>query len=147
MTKIKREYWLSEEGLLLIASWVRDGADDLEISKKLGISPATLLRWKKKYPEIFEALKKNQEIADIEVENALLKRCLGYSYQEKKLKITEKGKEETITTKEMPPDISAISVWLKNRRPGKWREKPCEDDREVFEKLDAIMEEIDDDTL
>lgn len=36
----------------------------------------TLYEWKKKYPTISNTLKKNKEIVDYEVENALLKSAL-----------------------------------------------------------------------
>ena len=77
MAKGKYEYWLSSEGLLKLESWARDGLIDEQIAENIGINPATLYDWKKKYPEISEALKKGKEVVDIEVENALLKRALG----------------------------------------------------------------------
>lgn len=48
----------------------------------MGISTSTLYGWKKKYSEFSEALKRGKEIIDREVENALLKRALGYEYEE-----------------------------------------------------------------
>ena len=40
--------------------------------------------WKTKYQDIQDTLKRGKEIVDIQVENALLKRALGYSYNEDK---------------------------------------------------------------
>lgn len=65
-------------------SWARDGLTDEQIAENAGINPATLYDWKKKYPEISETLKKGKEVVDIQVENALLKRALGYAYNEDK---------------------------------------------------------------
>lgn len=84
MAKGKYEYWLTPEGLLKLEAWARDGLTDEQIAGNAGINPATLYDWKKKYGEISEALKKGKEIVDIQVENALLKRALGYSYNEDK---------------------------------------------------------------
>lgn len=78
----KYEYWLTPEGLLLLEGWARDGMIDEQISERIGINPATLYDWKKKYPEISKALKKGKEVVDCQVENALLKRALGYTYDE-----------------------------------------------------------------
>ena len=75
------------------------------------------------YPEISEALKKGKEVVDIEVENALLKRALGYSYEEKKVEVSEEGTKVTKTIKEVVPDTTAQIFWLKNRRPEQWRDK------------------------
>ncbi|WAK79796.1 terminase small subunit [Flavonifractor phage Chenonceau] len=89
------------------------------------ISPSTLYEWKAKYPEISEALKKGKEIVDIQVENALLKRALGYEYMEERVEISEKdGRKVIQTTKTALPDTTALIFWLKNRRPDKWRDKP-----------------------
>ena len=82
-----------------------------------------LEEWKKKYPDISEALKKGKEVVDIQVENALLKRALGYSYKETKTEETADGDKVTVTVKEVVPDTTAQIFWLKNRRPDKWRDK------------------------
>lgn len=84
MAKGKYEYWLTPEGLLKLEAWARDGLTDEQIAEQARINPATLYEWKKKYPEISEALKRGKEIVDIQVENALLKRALGYTYNEDK---------------------------------------------------------------
>lgn len=84
MAKGKYEYWLTSDGLLCLEAWARDGLVDEQIAENIGINPATLYDWKKKYPKISESLKKGKEVVDIQVENALLKRALGYAYNEDK---------------------------------------------------------------
>lgn len=119
--------WLTPEALIKIEGWARDGLTDEQISIKMGINPATLYEWKKKYPEFSESLKKGKEVIDRMVENALLKRALGYSYTETtKEYVVEKG-EMIITkevTKEVIPDTTAQIFWLKNRKPNEWRNNP-----------------------
>lgn len=130
MAKGKYEYWLTDDGLLLLAAWARDGLTDEQIAKNIGICRDTLIQWKKKYSDISDTLKKGKEIVDIEVENALLKRALGYSFtettRERKLN-PETGEYEMVVTKEVvkdvQPEIAACFIWLKNRRPDKWRDK------------------------
>ena len=82
MAKGKYEYWLTLDGLLLLESWARDGLTDEQIAHNMGISKATLYNYKRDHLDILEALKKGKEVVDIQVENALLKRALGYSYTE-----------------------------------------------------------------
>ena len=123
MAKGKYEYWLSPDGLLLLEAYARDGLTDEQIAKNLDITPSTLYEWKRRYSEISEALKKGKEVVDIEVENALLKRALGYSYEEKKVEVSEEGTKVTKTIKEVVPDTTAQIFWLKNRRPEQWRDK------------------------
>lgn len=84
MAKGKYEYWLTPEGLLKLEGWARDGLTDEQIAENIRINPATLYEWKKKYSKISESLKKGKEVVDRQVENALLKRALGYTYNEDK---------------------------------------------------------------
>lgn len=77
MAKGKYLEWVSEQGLLMIEGWARDGLTDAQISKNMGISRSTLNEWKKKYPDISDTLKRSKEVVDREVENSLLKRALG----------------------------------------------------------------------
>ncbi|MBC8630276.1 helix-turn-helix domain-containing protein [[Eubacterium] tenue] len=109
-----------EPKLTLIEGWARDGLTDEQIAKNLGINIATFYRYKKDYCEFCESLKRGKEIVDYEVENALLKRALGYEYDE----VTyEHGKETKRVTKQVAPDTTAQIFWLKNRRPEQWRDK------------------------
>lgn len=130
MAKGKYEQWLTEEGLLQLEAWARNGLTDEQIAANMGICRDTLIQWKKKYSDISDTLKRGKAIVDIQVENALLKRALGYSYKE----ITREAQfnpqteqyELVVTkevTKEVVPDTTAQIFWLKNRKPDEWRDK------------------------
>lgn len=113
-----------EPKLVLIEAWARDGLIDEQIAKNLGVSYATFKIYKKQYKPLSDALKKGKEVIDLEVENALLKRALGYKYTE----ITKENVEEKMVvtkevTKEVVPDTTAQIFWLKNRKPNDWRDK------------------------
>lgn len=123
MAKGKYIDWIEPEGLLKIEGWARDGLVDEQIAQNIGIAASTLYEWKKQYPEISEALKKGKEVVDRQVENALLKRALGYQYEETKTEKTNEGKKVTVTVKEVVPDTTAQIFWLKNRKPEQWRDK------------------------
>ena len=126
MAKGKYEEWLEPEGLLKIEGWARDGLTDEQIAYNMGISVATLYNWKKSHLEILEALKKGKEVIDRQVENALLKRALGYRYTEvTKEFVPELGKIVVTkeVTKEVAGDTTAQIFWLKNRKPNEWRDK------------------------
>ena len=124
VAKGKYAQWLDKDKLTLLQGWARDGLVDEQIAHNMGISCATLYDWKNRFPEICEALKKGKEVVDIEVENALLKRALGYDYDEV---ITEDGRETRRVRKHMAPDVTALIYWLKNRRPEAWRERRGEE--------------------
>lgn len=123
MAKGKYREWLEPEGLLKLEGWAKDGLTDEQIAYNIGITAKTLYEWKKQYSEICEALKKGKEVVDRQVENALLKRALGYKYKEIKTEKTEEGKKVTVTVKEVVPDTTAQIFWLKNRKPDQWRDK------------------------
>lgn len=135
MAKGKYEYWITPEGLLKLEGWARDGLTDEQIAHNMGINVATLYVWKKKFDDISETLKRGKEIVDRQVENALLKRALGYRYKEvTKELVTDKDtgvSELTVTKvveKEVAPDTTAQIFWLKNRKPEEWRDKRVIDD-------------------
>lgn len=133
--------WLTPESLLKLEAWARDGLTDEQIARKMGISTSTLYDWKNKYPEISDALKKGKEVVDIMVENALLKRALGYSYVEVTIKESDMGNEAKRVTKEVLPDVTAQIFWLKNRRPDLWRDSNVQ--RNVNNgKLDDILKAV-----
>lgn len=120
MAKRKYEYWLTPEGLIKLEGWARDGLTDEQIAKNIGINRDTLYRWKKAYPDFSDALKKGKEVIDRQVENALLKRALGYTYEE----VTFEGDVEVKRViKQVVPDTTAQIFWLKNRKPEDWRDK------------------------
>lgn len=124
VAKGKYEKWLTKDGLVLIEGWARDGLTDEQIAHNMGITASTLYAWKNKYLEFSESLKKGKEVVDIEVENALLKKALGFEYKEVKVEKSEKdGVKATTTTKRVIPDTTAQIFWLKNRRPDKWRDR------------------------
>ena len=75
--------------LVEIEAWKRDGLTDEQIFKNLGISRDTFYKYKEKYSDFSDALKKGKEVADIEVENALFKRAIGYRYKEKIKEVKE----------------------------------------------------------
>lgn len=120
MAKGKYQEWLEPEGLLKLEGWARDGLTDEQIAENIGIRRETLYDWCKRHPNISNALKKGKEVVDRQVENALLKRALGYKYDEVTI---EDGVETKRVTKEVVPDTTAQIFWLKNRKPYVWRDK------------------------
>ena len=144
MAKGKYHEWLEPEKLILIEGWARDGLTDEQIAKNIGISKQTFYDWKKKYADFSDSLKNGKEVIDIQVENSLLKRALGYEYEE----VSEKFEggiltERKITKKQVVPDTTAQIFWLKNRKPSVWRDKAQVDIDAEFSKVDELISAID----
>lgn len=122
----KYEEWLTEDGLLKLEAWSRDGLTQEDIAHNCGCSLSTLKDWLTKYPAIAAALKRGREVADIRVENALYKRATGYDYEEVTKEEGPKGVTVRVVKKHVPPSEVAALFWLKNRKPDVWRDKPAE---------------------
>ena len=129
-----------KDKLILIQGMARDGLTQQQIADNLGINVDTLIEYKKKYTDFSEALKKGKEVVDIEVENALLKRALGYKYDE----VTyENGVETKRVTKEVQPDTTAQIFWLKNRKPSNWKDRvETDEDKEAVANASQVIAKI-----
>lgn len=134
MAKGKYQEWITEQGLARIAAWKRDGLTDEQIANNMNISSSTFYEWKNKFSEISDNLKQGKEDADIQVENALFKRTVGYTYQEvtqERVPVRDEdgkiiGYELQVTKvihKEVQPDVVAQIFWLQNRKPETWKDK------------------------
>lgn len=142
----KLKPWLTEEGLLQIEGWARDGLTNEQISHNIGINPKTLYDWIKKWPEIEEALRMGKEPVDRAVESALYKKAVGYTEKVEKVKVlSEGGIVRYVEEVFYPPDTTAAIFWLKNRKPHEWRDKRDVEHSGQIEgegKLGAILEQL-----
>lgn len=133
-----------EPNLYMVEAWARAGLNNEQIAKNLSISITQFYAWMQKYPKFAEAVRGNKEIADREVENAMYKRACGYDVTEvtrerqpvldaegnPKYKIV-RGVKVPITkmvvvkenVKHIAGDTGAEMNWLKNRKPGEWKDK------------------------
>ncbi|MCK5605378.1 hypothetical protein KAR91_26035 [Candidatus Pacearchaeota archaeon] len=104
------------------------GATNEELGKLFGVTTTTIDNWIKTKPAFIGAIKKGRQVADETVAISLYKRATGYSHPE--IHVSNYKGEITLTplTKHYAPDTGAAAMWLKNRRPDKWRDKPLESD-------------------
>lgn len=132
----KYDDWLTEEGLLLIGGWAMDGLSEEQIAHNMGIAYSTFREWKKTYPAISAVLKKNKEVADRHVENAMYKKATGFTATDrvvstKKVVEYKDGKRVREITEPcvveveryFPPDTTAEIFWMKKRKPEQWGDK------------------------
>lgn len=111
-----------------MTGWARDGLTNIQIAENMGIAERTLTEWIARFPAISAALKTGKEPVDTQVENALLKRALGYDYEETITEVEDLGGGKTKkhvkrVTRHVAPDTTAQIFWLKNRKPKQWRDK------------------------
>jgi hypothetical protein len=127
----------TNENIRQIRLLCSDGKTDAEIAKFLKISVDTLMEWKRVHPKFSKVMVDWKVKADAKVERALYKRAIGYKYDEvthERLKIGGSDLEDAggtqtpavkvrVVTKEVAPDVTAQSFWLRNRKPKSWRDK------------------------
>lgn len=133
----KYEEWITEEGLIRLQGYARDGMVDREIAAAVGVSRTTLNKWKAKFPQMAAVLKCGKEVADRKVENSLFEKCTGKTvvlrkpfkvkhteYDKSGKKVSEREEIEYAEQEEyIPADTKAITFWLINRKPETWKNK------------------------
>ena len=112
--------------MFLVKSYSARGYTDAELAKIFNVCEDTINNWKKDYPEFFESLKSGKMLADCKVEASLYQRACGYSHPEVHISSYLGAVIKTPIIKHYPPDPTAMIFWLKNRKPGEWRENNVE---------------------
>jgi hypothetical protein len=127
--------WITEDGLLQIKGWARDGLSDKEIAnEKIGIAENTFCLWKNKHPAIVEALKKGRAPVLVQVEDTFHEKKLqGYFVDEEVTEITiskdsdgrEIGRSEhkRVSKRYIPPDTTAMIFYMKCRMSDKYNDR------------------------
>lgn len=121
--------------LALVTGWCRRGLSNEQIAENLGISIQSFMNYRKRYEDFADAIDKGREETEIHIENALVKRALGYNYKEvtrerKLVRNPETGEEEyklVVTksvTKHVIPDVGAIQYYLEHRANDRWQRVP-----------------------
>lgn len=136
--------WLENDKLILLEGWAKSGLTDEQIAKNIGINRTTLYDWKKKEVNIADALKKGKEVIDFEVENALLKKALGYTITINEDKLDKDGCVHTLKKEvHIPADTTAQIFWLKNRKPNNWKDRvETDEDKEAVANASQVIAKI-----
>lgn len=104
-----------------IEEWYQD-LDEQQIAvERLGIAVSTFENYKKKYPELREALKNGRQHLVGDLKASLKKKAKGFYYEETKTSIRQEGGKEVKIIekykKYAQPDTGAIHLLLKNYDP------------------------------
>ena len=146
--KKRKAFFLSEDGLALIADWRRHGIPLTKIATDfVGVSKTGFWGWYRESEDLRKACAVSKDITDANVENALYKRATGYNYTEDTWELVEGELRMTRQiVKHVPPDVKAILAWLYNRQPNRWRaiQEPLEATQyvETVKNILVAMKEV-----
>lgn len=114
-----------------IERWLKGGATERQVANALGVAYSTFNKYKAEVVEFSELLKtidRSEIVCDLR--SALLKKAMGFTYEEKKQYVTEdadghRKKHTEIYTKQALPDVAAINLALKNYDKENWANDPA----------------------
>ncbi|MGN0768454.1 MAG: hypothetical protein ACI4M8_03760 [Christensenellales bacterium] len=112
-----------------IDKMLNDGASEKQCAEALGVSYASFNNYKVKYKELDDLCRKPRTKLVENLRSALVKRALGMKVEKKKIysKKDEDGNEikyTEITIDELPPDVAALNLALKNYDRDNWANDP-----------------------
>jgi hypothetical protein len=119
-SKYRAEYATQAHKICLLL-----GATDAELAGVFGVDERTINRWKDDHPDFCQSISRGKVIADADVAERMYRRALGYEHDAVKIFMPAGAYEPVYApyTEHYPPDTAAASLWLRNRQPGKWRDK------------------------
>ena len=111
------------EYALMAAKACQFGATNFELGQMFGVSSSTIVAWTHEHQDFCDAVTCGKDKADERVARSLFNRAVGYSYESEKVFSYQGDIVRTEVVEHVPPDPGAAMNWLKNRRPGEWRDK------------------------
>ena len=106
-----------------IREYAVSGLTMQQIAHRLLVNTSTLYNWTKKYPELKDVILEGQGVADDRVELSLYEMCFPHDEREITIEKDASGQvvKQTIRTKHVPANVTAIQYWLQNRRRTDWK--------------------------
>ena len=122
------------------------GATNDTLAERFAVCRRTIDNWIATIPGFSDAVRQGREVADGSVVSALFARATGMEQKMTKV-FCHRGQPVTANyTVQLPPDVRACIFWLRNRRPGQWRENRLlveeENDPNWVSELEAASERV-----
>lgn len=124
-TKLGRPSDFKKEFIEQAKKLAKLGATDIELADFFDVSVRTIHRWKNTQDGFCHSLKAGKEESDARVERSLFQRAVGYEQEAVKI-FMPAGADSPVYApfrEVISPDTTACIFWLKNRKPGEWRDK------------------------
>lgn len=156
----KYKEWLIDSNLLTIEGWAREGLNDEEIAKKIGINKSTFYDWVRRFPPFSDSIKKGRYPVIIDAESTFFEKKLkGYFVNEE---VTEKTvqrnaqgdiigttEHKRVSSRFIPPDTTAMIFYLKCRKGEVYNDKlnvnvDVSKEGKLADLIDGLKEPFDD---
>ena len=111
------------EILAEIKDYATQGYTQRQIASALMVAEATLYSWTKRFPEVRDVILEGNKVADDRVEYSLYEMCFPHEEREVVIEKDASGAvvKQTVRTKHIPANVTAIQYWLQNRRRDTWK--------------------------
>lgn len=112
-----------------ITKLLNEGASESQVAESLGISYSSFNNYKAQYEELAELCRQPRVTLISDLRSALIKKALGMKVERKKTYIRKdadgrEAKYTEIMVDELPPDVAAINLALKNYDRDNWANDP-----------------------
>lgn len=114
--KYKEQYTEQTTALCML------GYTNKQLADFFGVNEETIYAWQRTKFEFSEALLAGREKAASKIAVSLFQRACGYSHDEEKIFCQDGEIIRAKTKKHYPPEVKAITLWLKNKYPELWRD-------------------------
>lgn len=129
-----------------IKHWISEGYSNKQIYRKLNVSEAVFYKYLSTKKEFKEIVKQGNVFLQVELEKALYKEAMGFTYVEKHAEITEVDTKKGIVTRKKQKQVTKyaranatlLMFALCNKFPEKWKridkeDIPDEDSEDVID--------------
>lgn len=111
--------------LAMVTKLSKLGMSNEQMAGYFGVCIKTWYNYQREHPEFLQAIQQGKAEADDLVEQSLFQQAIGFSHPEDKIFYDNQiGQVVTVPTiKRYRGDTAAAFIWLKNRRPDRWRDR------------------------
>lgn len=139
--------WLEPDNLVLLQGWKRNGLTDEQIAQNIGIRRETLYTWKKRFPNINNALKRGREQSNYIIESKLFQTALSGNTTAMifwlKNNWRDKYNDSELSPEERKLAVARMEKLKADTRISKARAKVLEDNgQDIATALDKIMDKL-----
>ena len=121
---------------------VEMGATNHEICAFFNLSERTFQRYLVDDADFCQTLKEWKNFANARVERSLYQRACGYSHESEEIFCAFGKVTRVKTVKHYAPDPLSCAIWLKNRKPDEWRDKPPDPEDKELQNAELVFNSV-----